>query len=387
MRIAILLSDVSYPPREGLHQQSTMLASELQSRGHTVTVFTYGRSTLFDAERFAAETGVEVVMPPRRVHAGALTGALQSGLPGSKAWTAQRYFAKRLHDGRFDAVHLEGALASAVPVRLPTHARVVMSWVDLGSSRYARLSQRSSGMARLKNVLAGVLYLGFEKRAAKRWRVWHFVSSSDAKHSQHRWPNVRAIIIPPMVPARLYELEAVPVPQDVLVFADLRQRYVRDAYLRYMAPAFQAPELAKRVRWKILGRVPADPELRSVEGDSLVEYLEWVDDYAQELKRARMVVLPDGIGSGIKNRFLQSLALGCVTIATPTAAEGVPAEDGKHFSSFDSPDDLPRLIARHLDHAQDDETLSSNAKLFARRAFHPEAVTSAWIYEYGRHDD
>jgi GT2 family glycosyltransferase/glycosyltransferase involved in cell wall biosynthesis len=91
-----------------------------------------------------------------------------------------------------------------------------------------------------------------------------------------------------------------------------------------------AREFAREAWPRVLERVP-DARLRLVGavGDGLppipgVEAPGQVAELEAEYERAAAVVCPVAVGTGVKVKVLEALRLGCPTVATPAAVEGLP---------------------------------------------------------------
>ena len=132
----------------------------------------------------------------------------------------------------------------------------------------------------------------------------------------------------------------------------------------------------------MLGRVQADEEI--LEGSKAYDcqFIQWVDDYVDLIRGCDIVVLPDVIGTGIKNRAIQSLALGKPTIGTAVAFEGIsfPNSDVARVATSNLD------IAFHLDQlcASSDlrERIGLQAREFAESRYSQSVVVQRWREAY-----
>ncbi len=83
-------------------------------------------------------------------------------------------------------------------------------------------------------------------------------------------------------------------------------------------------------RFAIVGRAPTDV-VKALYGTNGVIVTGGVPDIREWLKAADMVVAPLRIARGIQNKVLEAMAMGKLVIASTAAAEGISAENGKHF--------------------------------------------------------
>jgi glycosyltransferase involved in cell wall biosynthesis len=128
----------------------------------------------------------------------------------------------------------------------------------------------------------------------------------------------------------------------------------------------------------VLGRVAADPELCAAVGNVDVTFLSWVEDYRVELAKATVIVTPDLVGTGLKNRVLQSMAVGRPVVGTSIAFEAIDIVSGREAVSVDSPDEMARELDRLL---QDEElcaAIGSAGREWVIRRFSADAISEQW---------
>lgn len=392
MKIAYVLSDCSFPPREGLHQQSLELITNMAARGHQVAVWASGRS-LSDADRRCMEVKLGLTVhrprrPPTRPGLLAAWAALLK-IPGrSRQWAQD--VASALQKAAPDIVHAEGPLAAVATRLLPPdlQQRAIVSWVDLGSRRQASLaSEASSFESRMRHSVAVPLYGLLEKCISRVTSTWHVVRADEAEVLRRSYPRIDVLDIPVMIPAAVERLQCEQHrnhhPLSVIVLADLTQGYLRQAFIDFATVVINDNEHLTGAKLRVLGRSEGDQELYQAVGKTVdVQFVSWVDDYLAAIAQADIVVLPDMAGSGIKNRTLQAMALGRPVFGGERAFDGVPVTNGEHCIMTSN-----WATARHhfdelLRSPTLRETLGAAGRELVLHRFSAPAVLQNWEHAY-----
>jgi sugar transferase (PEP-CTERM/EpsH1 system associated) len=83
--------------------------------------------------------------------------------------------------------------------------------------------------------------------------------------------------------------------------------------------------------FSIVGASPSD-RVMELDAEPGVTVTGFVEDPWEYLLQADLVVAPMRQGAGLQNKVLEALALGCPTLTTPLAREGIAAIDGCHLA-------------------------------------------------------
>ena len=384
MRIAFVVSDLTYPPREGLHQNTLLTAQIQASRGDDVHLFGFCKNPEeLDLNRMAIETGLRFDMPP-------ITSRLPSvvlGLANRFVPTVFRSHAIRelkaaLSRG-FDIAHLDNIAACGL-VRRETSDRTILGIIDPGTLRWHRLAAATKSV-RLK--LKALLYVGLH--GLLEWAIAYpgvrmqVVSCLDAKYLRARLQRVRVTAIPiavPLVSERIQSIENYRRTQDVgVVFMDLRQPHLRDSFLWFVHSVYR-PLISCKCCFDllVLGRIDDDVELSKHCQGLPITFLRWVDDYCALLSSADFIITPDLVGTGLKTRVIQSMALGKPVIGTPTAFEGIPAQNGVHALIATNSDEMIAALTSVCGRPELRRSLGEKAHELAMQEFGSESLKSRW---------
>ena len=393
IKVAYVISDLSYPPIEGMHQQTLLHIMGLRDAGVEVVVFGYCKNRdILDLELLVQDEGISFHSGPCFDKLPSLLrGGLNLFVPEMFQRRSEKQIRKTLAEGDFNVVHYEGIAACGL-YRKRNKLKSIISFVDPGSLRRTRLARQASNNRSF--FLHSIISLGFllvEAALNMPDVIWHVVSPVDANYLRERFHH-ETVDIPIMLPAKVMKssgdrdidhLDCEQTVQRVLVFSDLRQKFSLDAFERFISGvALPASDQGAKFQLVVMGRVaPSEALLKSCERLD-VEFLEWADDYLNEIRKSQFVVLPDAVGSGLKNRSVQCLGLGAAILGTSVAFEGIPVTSGRECIVVHTEDEfLSEFIRLCLDSSKRVD-LRRRGQEFAKRKFSSEAVIHQWCSLY-----
>ncbi len=107
-------------------------------------------------------------------------------------------------------------------------------------------------------------------------------------------------------------------------------------------------ELVPNAQFMIIGSNPT-PEVRSLaDEDPSITVTGYVDDLWPYAREAAVFVVPLRIGSGMRVKILDAMALGLPIVTTPIGCEGICLQDGRHALVADTPDRFANSVIRLL---------------------------------------
>ena len=387
MKIAYVVSDLTYPPREGLHQQTILLISSLLRRGHQVDVFGFVKDQdKLDEQALFEETGIRFQTQPLASRNSVLAQAF-SQLPSKLLGNTKRAAAPLLKDlveGEYDVFHLEGISACLVLDRRSAR-RAVHSFVDPGSRRFLRMAKNRKGVAvRTKALVAALTYFVLESLVQSRQRVCHVVSESDQRYVRRCFPRSKVQAIPVMLPPEFNDASvttsaARPTEAlEVFFFCDLRLQHMRQALNTILREILSRDVPQTTHGYKILGRVARDDMIEETLRGKNFELISWVDDYQSALSACDILILPDSVGTGLKNRAIQGLWSGAAVLGTGVAFEGIPVVKDTHAAIAVDANDFAEQFSRLMTDAGLRQRLGRNGHNFAVEHYSEARVTDAW---------
>lgn len=400
MKIAYVVSDLTYPPREGLHQQTILLIDALQRRGHEVHLFGFIKDLeKLDEVALRSEKNIYFRARPVASSSTMLRQALSEVQRKMfRLSSPSADFLQQLHNGDYDAVHLEGITACVAADKMLS-AKAVHSFVDPGSRRNVRLAYNTQSIAaKLRLWAAAAAHFAIESSLRANGRMWHVVSASDRRYLRqvHRHSNVYSI--PVMLPRDFDEVpinnsvmtdvaQNAPRRLQVLFFCDLRQEYMRLALSSFLGSVAQVSTFEPKPTYRVLGRVAKDPLIESAFQGLEYELVPWVEDYRVTLTECDLLVLPDSVGTGLKNRAIQGLWAGVAVLGSPVAFEGIPVVPEVHASVASTVEEFRERYSRLLEDASLRRRLGANGHQFAVANFSESSVVDAWLTLYEKVGD
>ncbi|MDO9238272.1 MAG: glycosyltransferase family 4 protein [Aquabacterium sp.] len=386
LSVLVVLSNWSYPGQEGLHLQNAAVLRQLCHAGWRVHVLAFVRApATVDVAQLRADFGpnLSVTLEPQSRNYPLLLA--QSLLTPRWADPCLRVMMAVHAKVKPDLVHLEGIGIAPWIHALPGQV-VLMSAVDAWSLRQSRLAQRSSGLKRLFFSGYAAIARFTERRYYAQAAAVHVVSDEDAAYLQALCPAARVRVVPvglmAIPPAQPPDVHASPGP--MVFWGDLKVAYLRDGLLwllQRVLPLMPA-EQTSNIELEVLGRREPDTALLTAASGYKVSFRQWVDDANDALSRARVVLLPDASGSGMKNRTLQAMACGVPVVGTSFAFEGVGAQDG--ISCFMRDD--PQAFALALSQLLSDQAKATEVGLAGRQMvltrYNMSAVVAGWCALY-----
>jgi glycosyltransferase involved in cell wall biosynthesis len=382
VRVCFVVSDLTYPPVEGLHEQTVTLIDGLRKAGVDLVVTGYCRDlTKFDHESFTAKTGINA----RLFGLPESTSSLREGLRQAFS-TTESGLGRFIRETASDVIHLEGA--SAAGLRRAWMRNAVVSFVDPGSRRQWRLCRQATSVpAKVKHAVAAWGYLALETRQNRRGAVWHVVSAVDADHLRKRYRRAAIVSIPVIVPPAISAPSPDAAPRDrlrILVYGDLRQPHMAAGFLQIAHDALTRPDVVRACDVTVLGRVHESRLRNQLPPQFRASFIEWATDPASVLERSDIVLLPDPVGTGLKNRAVQALAAGKLLIAMPAGVEGIPVRHNVHALVADTPRHVGVLLGQAMARPDIIPRLGSAGRELVRQHFDSNVVVDRWLRLYGR---
>ncbi|WP_169834678.1 glycosyltransferase [Nocardioides dokdonensis] len=170
------------------------------------------------------------------------------------------------------------------------------------------------------------------------------------------------------------------------IWADLTQGHQQDAVKDLLTLGFQPLSNVlhnEGIHIVVLGRAPATPALvEAAEGLPCV-FVDWVTDLQAALSSSDVILLPDTVGTGLKNRSIQALGSGACAVGTTVAFEGTDVLDGIHAVVRNAPHMLAEsALALTVESHAHRAALSQAARKFVDANYSPEGVLDQWVELY-----
>lgn len=220
--------------------------------------------------------------------------------------------------------------------------------------RSLRVELRRRRMARL------------EMRTAQLATATLCVSDADCRHFDGAGTTV---CVPNGVDDALFEIpDARETGEQVLFFGTFSYRPNLEGILRFLSKSWpQISAAAPAARLRIAGSRPPHALVEMADATDGVEVLGFVDDLADELRRARLVVAPVWWGGGTRIKVLEAMAAGRAVVGPAFAVEQIGFESGDHGVTAESDEALALAVLELLDDATRATSLGIEARRLADR--------------------
>ena len=154
----------------------------------------------------------------------------------------------------------------------------------------------------------------------------------------------RTVIVPNVVDAKVRA--HVDVPVRALAFVGAYGYAPNEAAaLELIDEIFPAVlRLGGPPRLILVGRDPTRAMLRRARSRSNVEITGEVEDVAEPLREAGVLVVPLRAGAGTRVKIIEAAMLGTPVVSTPFGVEGLPLEDKRHVLLADKPEQFARAV-------------------------------------------
>ena len=280
----------------------------------------------------------------------------------------QDWVDERLSSGAISHIFVfSGQMAQYVPADFA--GRLIMDFVDVDSAKFESYAGEGSQFMRWINAREGKKLAAFEAEIASRADASLFVSEAEAAMFRGRSGAKNVVGVGNGIDTMFYDPSAAfkklhPIfPDPLIVFTgqmDYRPNIeaVTD-FAQNALPAIRATH--PDTTFAIVGRNPTEAvsTLSALPG---VQVTGAVDDVRTWLAGADVVVAPLRIARGIQNKVLEAMAMATPVVVSKAAAEGIDAQDKKHFRVAKSVVDEAKIVNELLSDVDARLTLGAAAR-------------------------
>jgi glycosyltransferase involved in cell wall biosynthesis len=178
-----------------------------------------------------------------------------------------------------------------------------------------------------------------ELRAVRRFHACTTVAEADAEVVRKLAPGVPVRVTPNGVDAAYFAPMAVPEQPETIIFTGAMSFPPNVTavlyFYQHILPLIRR-ELPN-VRFVVAGRDPA-PQIVALASDPFITVTGFVEDMRPWLAQANLMVCPMVMGSGIKNKVLEGLAMARPVVATKLGVEALEVTDGRELAVADTPE-------------------------------------------------
>ncbi|MEP7285395.1 MAG: glycosyltransferase [Chloroflexota bacterium] len=270
---------------------------------------------------------------------------------GKESWSPPMWaaIAHRLSENRYDIVQLFGGIQVYEYRHLVQSLPNVIVPYDSYSLYLERAFEQQAKP--LQKILAGVqlsvahryeqaMFMGYDRIV---------VLSEVDRHTLHMLnPQLPLHVIPNGIDTSYFSPSANLAVEPILLFVgNFEYAPNVDAALWLVHDIF--PRIKQRIpaaRLLLVGNRP--PDILSALAAPDIEITRRVPDIRPYMERAAIFISPLRVGSGIKNKVLEAMAMGKPLVATPLSGDGIDLVSGTHVLYGTSADELAEAAIRLL---------------------------------------
>jgi glycosyltransferase involved in cell wall biosynthesis len=297
-------------------------------------------------ERYQAELAPlfdTIHLVPREQPIAALLGSVEPSLAraglrlgGAVDIAAIRAFQARVRSvvaaGSFDVIHTRQLPMAALTAGVK-HPAKLLELIDSETLQASRRVRAKSPQTWLRAAAARMV----ERHAVRQFNACTTVADVDAQVVQRLAPSVPVHVTPNGVDADYFApLDLTEQPETIIFTGAMSFPPNVTAVLHFyqdILPLIRR-ELPN-VHVVIAGRDPA-PQIAALASDPQVTVTGFVDDMRPWLARASLMVCPMVMGSGIKNKVLEAMAMARPVVATTMGVEALEVTSGQELVIADS---------------------------------------------------
>jgi polysaccharide biosynthesis protein PslH len=300
--------------------------------------------------------------------------ALAARLPVSVSSFASGHMADHINallaSGKISHVFcFSGQMAQYIPAGFG--GRFIMDFVDVDSAKFESYAGHGNPLMRWVNAREGRMLSAFEHVTARRADISLFVSEAEAALFRQRsgLASDRVAALGNGIDVVNYDPDAtfpelnLNVGGPLIVFTgQMDYRPNIEAVCDFALNAM--PEIRKihpGATFAIVGRNPS-VAVSALGSNKGVNVTGAVDDVRSWLKAADIVVAPLRIARGIQNKVLEAMAMAKPVVVSTAAAEGIDAQDGKHFRIAADVFAEARMVCELLSDIKSAKTIGNNAR-------------------------
>ena len=396
MNILSINTFFPFPTRRGMDIVYLNLL-KTQALKHDVTLVSMRRGADEDAHLDAIRPYVrDVHLAGERTRGVAtkIADRLRSGVLSSLLWrpgctfydsapAMARLVAEVSGKQRFDVVEVHHS-PSAGLIRHAQGAASLLYMYDVHFRSAARLAETRSGMARARADIEASRFRHFEPRAARRFDGVLFGQEEDQRTLA---PYLRDGMVTGLMPNiidtdRLQPLAEAGTKRAVVFVGAMSHRANVDGILHFQAELWdQVRARAGDVELWLVGATPP-PEILALDGQRGIRVHADVPDVRPFIDAAMVYVAPLRVGSGVKVKIMEALAMGKAIVASPVAAEGMGLAGGEDLEICELGDAFVDAVVALLDDPGARQALQQRARqtAVARFGFARGAVELDAIY-------
>lgn len=379
MHILQITPQLPYPPDSG-GRIAIFNSIKYMSHRYTMTLLSFVTEQTAPYARALEPYCSQVVTvrsaPRSPVVAMALN--LPSGIPYTMAKFRSadmvRQVARLSQSGQFDLVHIDHLHMAWYAQSLPSGLPVVLREHNVESVIMRRFAERASNpFIKGYAALQARRLRRYEAASCSRFDRCLVMTDVDSRTLQQMAPDARIEVVPCGVDTAWFDPALVPSsgspePHRLVTTGDYSWPPTADGLEDFVSRIYPLIRRAvPDVTLSVVGRQPPASVVRAA-AQTGITVLGRVEDVRPAILSGAVFVVPTRIGSGIRLKILEAMALRRPVVSTSVGCEGIEATPGEHLLVADDPEGFAGRVVQLLDDpALGQRLAAAAARLIERR--------------------
>ena len=265
-----------------------------------------------------------------------------------------------LNVGEYDLIYSARTMANYVQnIPLPKVVQPFDATYEWNRQMYVT----SKGMQKIIYYIMYKMAKTYEKNNYKKFSACLVVTQKDKDLICSLSQETNCIVIPNGVDIDFFKPQDVVEDYPSVVFvSDMSGKPTIDNILYFYKNIYPfIIQEIPNIKLYLVGRNPAK-EIRDLESDSTVIVTGTVEDVRPYIAKSSVFIAPMIVGTGIKNKVLEAMAMGKAVVTTSIGADGINGVDGTDFMITDSPNDFAKITLKLLNDVEIRNVLGNNAR-------------------------
>jgi len=277
-----------------------------------------------------------------------------------------------LKKNNFDLIFSTRQMANyVVDVNIP---KIVQPF-DAMSEYYRQVFTNSRGLKRIVPGIRYVLIRSYEKRIYEKFDRCLVVTQLEKELLESVNPQIRCAVIPIGVDIDYFSPREIDEEPLSLTFLARLQYPVAIANAVYFYNEI-FPLIVREnpdVKLYLVGRDPAK-EIIDLSANPLVHVTGYVNDVRPYLAKSTVIIAPEVVGTGMKNKVLEAMSMGKAVVTTDIGVRGIAFKNREHLIVANTPYDFAKETVSLLTDQSTRATLGANARNLVEEHYSWEAV-------------
>lgn len=351
LNILFVTTKLPYPPLDGGRIAVLETIKRLSGRGHHVTLCCFSYSD--DPQKVKVmEQFCNVKLIHRDTRSRLVPALLNIFSPIS--YTISKYRCKKmgkmisllLTSQLFDLVHIEHLhMAHYLPIVKTYGLPVILREQNVETLLVDRFAQKVRGLQSLYARTQVAKLRRFESTACEQADLCLAITDEDEKRLRELNPRIKTAVVPAGVDIEYFNPKnrSLEEPYTIVSVASMDWLPNTDGILWFCNQVFpQIKQQLPQIKLYLVGNNPPTSIQKLADSKNII-VTGFVEDVREYIARGSVFIVPLRIGSGMRLKILQAMAMGKTVISTYIGAEGIKATHGKNVLLANNPEEFATL--------------------------------------------